>query len=510
MLPRKTVAAIAAASAISLAVAGCNGSSTANPSTTTKPTLTLAVIAPAQTFLAKDMPWGTQSPFAQAVYDTLLRADTSGKVIPGLATEWKYNDNRTVLTLTLRSGVTFSDGSKLNADAAAQNLLRFRDGTSANKSFLASLKDAKAIDDTRLELTLTDSDPALLIYLTQNAGLVQAPSSFDNSDATTRPVGSGPFILDTANTVVGSTYKFTANPNYWEKASQPYDKLALNIYPDKTATLNAIKGRQISASSVTNDNVDQVKGAGYNVVSAEGGGWTGLILFDRAGKLNPALKDVRVRQAINYAFDRQGLMQALVAGQGKPTTQVLHATSPGYDASLDSRYPYDPAKAKALLAEAGYSNGFTLEMPRAAFLPGPVFTLVQQQLKDVGITVNYVESGNNFLPDVLAAKFAATVMSLPADPDWQLIKFQLTPTSTFNPTKYEDPKVTALIKRYHDAANESEATPVIKELNTYIVEQAWFAPWYRPTSYFAVDANTTVQMQPGNAYPYLWNFKPKS
>ena len=138
-----------------------------------------------------------ESPYGQAVYDTLLRPTPDGTVGPSLATEWKYNDDKTVLTMTLRSDVNFTDGTEFNADAAAQNLIRFRDGNSPNKSYLAALKDAKAIDATHLEITLNASDPALLVYLTQNAGMQESPKAFTAPDIKTNPVGSGPYILDT-------------------------------------------------------------------------------------------------------------------------------------------------------------------------------------------------------------------------------------------------------------------------------------------------------------------------
>ena len=133
--------------------------------------------------------------------------------------------------MTLRNDVTFTDGTKFNADAAAKNLIRFRDGNSPNKSFLANLKDAKAVDDTHLELTLTQADPGLLNYLTQNAGMMESPGAFTKPDIKTNPVGSGPYILDTGATVVGNTYTFNKNPNYWDKSSQHYEKLVLKVYP---------------------------------------------------------------------------------------------------------------------------------------------------------------------------------------------------------------------------------------------------------------------------------------
>ena len=514
MLHRKSLAAVAAATALVLAAAGCGGggkTTTGGSSggTSGGGTLTLGLIVPATTFSAQDMNFANESPYGQAVYDTLLKADPQGKLGPSLAKEWTYDAAKTTLKMTLRDDVTFTDGQKFNADAAAKNLIRFRDGHSPNKSFLGALKDAKAVDDTHLELTLKESDPGLLIHLSQNAGMMESPGAFNSPDIKTKPVGSGPYVLETAGTVVGTTYTFSKNPKYWDPSSVHYDKLVLKVLQDPTAMLNAIKGKQLNGAKLsTNDTLDQVKGAGYALHAFELD-WTGLLLLDRGGKLNPALKDVRVRQAINYAFDAQGLLKAVGKGHGTPTAQIFPTSSAAYDQALDGHYGYDATKAKQLLSDAGFPNGFELAMPRAAAVGTTLWTLIAQQLKDVGITVKYTDAGNNFISDVLAPKYPATWLQLQQDPDWPLINFELTPDAVFNPFHTNDPKVTELVKKVHDAKTDDEAAPALKELNTYVVEQAWFAPWYRIESNYATDAKTDVQPQVGNAYPYLWNFVPK-
>ena len=122
-------------------------------------TLTLGAIVPATTQAAADSRWANESPYMQAVYDTLVHLSPTGEPEPWLATEWSLNDDKTVMTLKLRTDVKFTDGTPFNADAAAQNILRFRDGTSPNASNLANVKDAKAIDDATLEITLSAARP---------------------------------------------------------------------------------------------------------------------------------------------------------------------------------------------------------------------------------------------------------------------------------------------------------------------------------------------------------------
>ncbi|WP_260300658.1 ABC transporter substrate-binding protein [Rathayibacter sp. PhB152] len=471
-------------------------------------TLTLGLLGPATTFAAADASWANETPYLQAVYDTVLRAEPDGTVIPGLATAWSYNEDNTTLTLTLRDDVTFTDGTAMTAEVVGQNLLRFRDGTSPNSSRLSSVQDVSAVDDTTLDVTLSQPDPALLGYLTQNAGLVESPSAFDAADAQTKPVGSGPYVLDDAATVVGSSYVFTKNPDYWDPESVHYDTLHLNVYTDPIALLSAIKGGQVNASQTLDDKtLPEIEAAGFTLNTLELD-WTGLILFDRAGAQTPALADVRVRQAINYAFDKEALLKTVGQGRGTVTSQVFPENSAGFVPELEDAYPYDPAKAKELLAEAGYSDGLTISMPSTAALGTSLWTLIEQQLKDVGITVQNTDTGNNFVADLLAAKYSASWMRLQQDPDWALINFQLAPDAAWNPFKYDDPAADALIETIRTASGDDYDT-ALQELNTYVVNQAWFAPWYRPQSIFVTDAATTVEVQAGNSYPSLWNIQPK-
>jgi peptide/nickel transport system substrate-binding protein len=504
MFKWKRAAAVAVAATIALA--GCSaGDSGSGETGGTGGTLTLGLITPPASMSAQNANWANQSPYMQAVYDSLLVADADGEIQPNLATEWSYNDDLTVLTMTLRDDVVFTDGTAFNADVAAQNLIRFRDGTSPNASFLVNMADATAVDDTTLEITLTQPDPALTTYLTQNAGLQESPEAFDSPDVETVPVGSGPYTLNTSETVAGNSYVFDKNPEYWKPENQHYDKIVMNVYADGTSLLNAIQGGQLNAANTfDNTTIDQIEAAGYTINPLELN-WMGLILFDRNGTLNPALGDVRVRQAINMAFDKEALLQPFAAGYGTLTGQIFPTSSPSYDPALDETYQYDPEGARELLAEAGYPDGFDLVMPSAAAFGASNFALIQQQLADIGVRVTFQEEIiNDYITAMITGKYAAALMTLQEDPtDWQLAQFQIDKSGTFNGLKTDDPTVQGFISRIQSG---DEAAG--KELNQYIVEQAWFAPWFRPQSSFATDANTTAVVQVGNAYPYLWNIYP--
>lgn len=504
----KATAAVIAIAA--LALTGCSaaddGGGTGDAS---GGTLTLGAIIPPTTFDPAGSEWGNRAPFYQAVFDTLLLATPEGTIEPWLATKWSYNDDSTVLTLTLRDDVTFTDGSKLTGQVVVDNLKRFKEGTSPDANYFAGISSFAAPDDTTVVITLSAPDPSLLNLLTRDPGLIGSGKSLGNSDLATNPVGSGPYVLDTAATVTGTSYTYKKNPKYWNPDAQHYDKLVINVLADATASLNAIKaGEANGVKLASNDNLKEVEGADWTV-NANELDFQGLLILDRAGTMNPALKDVRVRQALNYAFDREGLLNALQLDNGTVTTQVFPKTSAAYDAKLDSYYNYDPKKAKELLAEAGYASGLTLDMPSSTLLGATTYTLIEQQLNDVGIKVKYTDPGNNFIADLLAPKFPVSFMALEQNPDWQLIQFMLAPTAIFNPFHYDDPKVDEYIKQiqFGDKATQES---VAKELNKYIVEQAWFAPFYRVQGSYATDAHTSVKMLPTNTYPAIYDFTPKS
>ena len=318
-------------------------------------------------------------------------------------------------------------------------------------------------------------------------------------------------MLDTKATVVGSSYVFTANPNYWDKPEQHYSKIVMNVYTTATTVLDAIEGGQVNAANTFDDTtIPQIQDAGFTVYPLQLN-WAGLSLFDRNGTMSGPLGNVKVRQAINDAFDRAALLKDMSDGYGSVTTQVFPTNSPGYESSLDSYYSFDPAKARQLLAEAGYPHGFTLDMPSITSAFGEAtYALIQAELADIGIKVNYTDyQGSQIFTAILAPKYPATYFTLEEDPvPWQLAQFLLTKDATFNPFHSTNPTVAGYLNTMQTGSS-SQAAAAAKALNQYLVQNAWFAPFFRPQSSFVADSHTSVMVQAGNAVPYLWNIEPK-
>ena len=196
----KKIAAVVAAAAMTVALAACGGGGNGESSDGgggSGDTLTLGAIVPASTQAAADARWANESPYMQAVYDTLVHLSPRASPSRGWPPSGRYNEDKTVLTLTLRDDVTFTDGEPFNADAAAQNLLRFRDGTSPNASNLANVEDAKAVDDATLEITLDAARPGAAGLPGPERRPDGEPEAVRRPDEQTKPVGSGPYVLDT-------------------------------------------------------------------------------------------------------------------------------------------------------------------------------------------------------------------------------------------------------------------------------------------------------------------------
>ncbi len=507
---RRVTAAVAAAAAAALALTACGSSGESGEAGGEKGgELRMGTVVDVSTWNPANGSWGNEALYLQAVYDTVLRTAPDGSIEPGLAETWEYNDDRTVLTLDIRDGVTFSDGEPVDAEAVAQNLIRFRDGSSENANNLASVEDVVATDADTVEIRLAEAEPGLETYLSQNSGVIGAPSMFDSPDADTRPVGSGPYVLDEAASIPGSRYAFTAREDYWDPSIQSYDSITMNFYSDATATQNALRDSQVDYSNLNSTSqISAAEQAGYTAHHAPVN-WKGFILADRTGDVNPALGDVRVRQAINHALDREALLAAIEGGHGEITTQIFGPSTAAYSEELEDRYPYDPEKAKQLLAEAGYPDGVTIVEPRTSFTPASDYELVSGMLAESNIFMDGEQVGSSFIGDLLGGKWGAFQFGLNQEPlAWMTYKLAVAPESAWNVRHVPDETIAALAERMRQGGEDGDAASL--ELNEYLVEQAWFAPIYRVDGVIVTAPGTTAVQKAGQAVPNLWDITPEN
>lgn len=499
---RRLLVAVVAALGVVALTASCAGP--AKPAS--KTSLTLAVGQDNNSFDPALLENGHRAQYWLPVYDTLLTMDEDATIQPGLATTWEYNADNTVLTLDLRDDVTFTDGTPFNAEAVRANVENLKNGTGQNSVMVSTVAEVVPVDEFTAELHLTEPNPALLAYLTFVGGAMGSPAALDDPAIATTPVGSGPYVLDTANTTQGTAYTYKRNPDYWNAKAYPYDTIKLMPMAEVTARINALKAGQVDGATGSPASVAEAKAAGLTV-SQQPLDREGLLLVDRAGQVTPALGEVRVRQAINHAIDTEGILKSIQQGFGTATDQVFNTTSIAHVDALDDVYDYDPAKAKKLLAEAGYPDGFDLLLPENATVAAN--PIVEQQLGEVGIRVTWDKVPNDsWVTGIQSGKYSAFWMRLTAGDPWWDVQKSVIPAGVWNVFDNQDPELDALIADAKTATDPDDYAAALQKVNTWLTEQAWFAPWFIADAVYFSAKDVKVTMHPQNVVPYLWGYQP--
>ena len=301
------------------------------------------------------------SSFAQgplmAVYDALIYLDPTGEPKPGLATSWHYNADLTEITLKLRQGVKFHDGTDFNAAAVAKNfeqatVLGLRAGFAVSET-MSRIVSVEAPDNFTVKLKLKQPNGQMPYFLGSQAGMMISPDSLtpDAFGNSLKPIGTGPYKVKSFESTVRTVA--TRNDAYWGGPGGRPAAFEHQFVNDGRARLNALRSGQANLALIDPRQIAEAKAAGFEVLINEKNSTWDIYLNvkrDTIGKL-------KLRQAFMHALDRAAIADALGFGASKPTSQLFAASSPAHITELDELYPYDLTKAKKLLAEAGYPNG---------------------------------------------------------------------------------------------------------------------------------------------------------
>jgi peptide/nickel transport system substrate-binding protein len=285
------------------------------------------------------------------IYETLLTRSAQGDLQPLLATDLPTQVDATTWEFKLQSGVTFTDGEPFNADAVVSSVERVIDPKFASEQsgWYTGITGAKKVDDTTVDITTESPDPALPARMAVMR--MVPPQASQNADFADKPVGTGPYEL--AEWTKGDHVTLDRNPDYWGDEPQ-IAQVTYNFAEDSGARLSGLLSGQYDL--ITNLSPDDI-GTAPNSASVLGQEHPVMILNARDG----VTADVRVRQALNYAIDKDTMVQSLLGGKAEvDACQILSPSIPGFNSSLQA-YPYDPTQAKQLLQEAG-AEGATINL----------------------------------------------------------------------------------------------------------------------------------------------------
>jgi peptide/nickel transport system substrate-binding protein len=311
------------------------------------------------------------------VFEGLTRFGPDGSILPALAESWDVSEDGTVWTFELREGVTFHDGTAMDAEDVVFSLDRARaeDSVNAQKVLFEGIESVEAVDAATVRITLAAPDGDFDFNLAWGDAVIVAPESADGN--ATAPVGTGPFRFD--RWVQGDRVELVANPEYWGQAPA-LDRATFRFVSDPNAAFSALMAGDLDAFPVFPAPETLAAFAAdprFEVIVGTTEGETILAMN------NETLNDVRLREAIARAVDRQAVIDGAMFGYGTPIGSHFAPHNPDY-VDLTDRSAHDPERARALLAEIG-------EVPvLRLMLPPPSYArrggeIVASQLRDVGI-----------------------------------------------------------------------------------------------------------------------------
>jgi peptide/nickel transport system substrate-binding protein len=438
------------------------------------------------------------------LYDPLVAweanvADRPGKLVPGLATQWSVDaKDPTKWTFTLRQGVRFHDGSLFDADAVIWNLDKVLNDKAPQfdakqaaqvRPRIPSIASYRKIDGSHVEIVTKSADSMFLYQLPWF--LMSSPAQFkavgSNWDAfASHPSGTGPFKLD--RLVPRERADLVRNPDYWDPARRPQvDRLVLIPIPDSVTRTNALMTGQVDLiESPAPDMVPQLESRGFRIVkNVTPHVWP----YHFSRQPGSPWLDIRVREAANLAIDRDALVK-LLNGLAKPAKGQVDPGSPWFG-KPHFDITYDPARARALMAQAGYSKDKPLKATiliaqggTGQMLSLPMNEFIQQNLADIGIDVSFqvVELETLYLHwrgGAAAAMNkgidALNLAYLTSDPFYALVRFMDSRSVAPNGVNwggYSNPEVDAIVDRMRTTFDPAEQDRMAAHLHEIMVDDA--------------------------------------
>ena len=397
------------------------------------------------------------------VFEGLTRFMGDGSVVAGLAKSWDISADGLSYTFYLQTGVTFHDGSSMTADDVKFSLDRARaeDSTNAQKALFAGIADVEVVDPHTVVVSLQAPNGNLLFNLAWGDAVIVAAETID--EIKSNPVGTGAFTF--VNWVQGDKIELARNPNYWG-AAPALEAATFKFISDPTAAFAAMMAEDVDAfqSFPAPENLPQFDADPRFKLLI--GSTEGETILSTNNKM-PPFDNKLVRQALAHAIDRQAIIDGAMFGYGTPIGSHFAPHNPAY-IDLTGNSNYDPAKAKALLAEAGFADGFTTTLK----LPPPSYArrggeIIAAQLRAVGI---YAEISNlewaQWLEQVFRGKdYGLTIVSHTEPMD---IGIYARPDYYF---QYDNSAFQDLMTRLTATSDPVQRTAMLQEAQTVISQE---------------------------------------
>ena len=461
------------------------------------------------------------------IYEGLVQRDMEGKMIPALATEWKLTADPNVWEFKLREGVTFHDGATFDSEDVVFSLDRARKPTSDMKGLLTSIKEVKATGPHTVQIVTNGPNPILPSNLTNlfmmdkgwaEKNKVTEPQNVKGGETTfaaTNANGTGAFTLVSREVDAKTVLK--QNPNYWGKGQFPLQVTELVFTPIKnpaTRVAALLSGEVDFIQDVPVQDIQRVAGTPTLLVSTApqnrtifygmNQGAQDLQSDDVEGK-NP-FADVRVRTAMNMAINRQAIKQVVMRGQSQPAGVIAPPFVDGWTKALDELPPNDIAKAKGLLAEAGYPNGFAtqLDCPNDRYINDEaICQATVGMLAQIGIKarLNALPKAQFFpLIQNLQTNFYMLGWGVPTFDSEYVFNFLVhtkgPKMGTWNATGYSNPELDKKIQALSSETDKAKRDAMVAEIWKTVQTDTIYLPLHHQVLNWGMKSNIVFPAQP--------------
>ena len=315
-------------------------------------------------------------------YENLFTYDTEGTLVPKLATAWEVDVEEPSITWTLREGVNFADGEPFNAEAVKRNIEEYQVN---NRTEVANIAECQVIDDTHIKMVMAEPNSSTL----ESVGFFVfyvSPKALDNADSLNDATcGTGPFQLTEFENNAYAIY--SKNENYWQEGLPYLDTVEITVVTESSTGYTAFRANEYDMFWVglTSPNIQQELSSDSTFVKEDNRNGMGIATLGLIpnSAIDSPWADAKVRRAMCYAIDCDALNAAFLMGAAELTDQWAVPGSVTYNDNIN-HYTYDPERAKELLAEAGYADGFDTKITTVSAY-SDMFTAVANMLAEVGI-----------------------------------------------------------------------------------------------------------------------------
>lgn len=511
---KKIVSVILAGVMCASLLTACGGSSTSGGSNTdsaqttaSKSTITIGIISDLSSFDPQNHNDTVSAYATRHIYNNLVKLTDDNEFVGNLAKSWEYLDDTTV-EFTLNEGIKFHNGEPLTSEDVKFSLERQKEAPKVGH-LVSMIDNVEVVDDTHFIIHMNTPSNALVSSLNHSGSAILCKSYVEGLEAEGKtladaPMGCGPYKFE--EWVPGSSFTLVKNDDYFDSAtSAQNEKLVFKIIPEESARTIALENGEIDLlMNVGTADANRIRE--NDKLALDEFDSTQIEYFAMNTQKAP-FDNKLVRQAMNYAINKDDIVIAAIDGEGEAFDNYIGKPAIGYYDTV-VKYDYNPEKAKELLAEAGYADGFTFTAFLATEVRARSATVVQANLAAIGVTMNieqmesatYYEKTGNGEHD---ACFGGWVANAEPDNTYRPLFTSDKAGAGGNRAFYKNPEVDALVD---DAATNRDADKVAEDYQTIlktVSDDAIWAPLYAKKGMIARNKDLQgVHLSPINMYDF--------